>query len=118
MTTASTNPTTAPTVSSTSTPPAESEREIAFEHLVAGRLALQVLRNQLDTQIAAVRAQLMVAEEQLRQTEDMLRRADEKLARQHPDKVNPRRHEFEPEHRRSRPSASPPTRRSGGSKRS
>jgi hypothetical protein len=31
--------------------------------------------NQLDMQIAGLRAQLMVAEEQLRRTEDMLRRA-------------------------------------------
>jgi len=74
--------------------------------------------NQLDTQIAGLRAQLMVAEEQLRRTGDMLRRADEDLARQHPDKVSPRPHEVEPGHRRSRPSASPPAHRSGGSKRS
>jgi hypothetical protein len=71
--------------------------------------------NQLDTQIAGLRAQLMVAEEQLRRTEGMLRRADENLARQHPDNVSPRP-EVEPEHRRSRPSASPPAHRSGGSK--
>ena len=45
--------------------------------------------NQLDAQIAGLRAQLMVAEEQLRRTEGMLRRADENLARQHPDKVSP-----------------------------
>jgi hypothetical protein len=36
---------------------------------------LQVLHNQLDTQIAGLRAQLMVAEEELRRPEDMLRRA-------------------------------------------
>jgi hypothetical protein len=54
--------------------------------------------NQLDVQIAGLRAELMVAEEQLRRTEDMLRR------------VRPRPHEVEPEHRRSH--------RSGGSKRS
>lgn len=114
MTTTSTTPS---TVSSTSTPLAESEREIKFEDLVSGCLTLQVLRNQLDTQIAGLRAQLMVAEEQLRRTEDMLRRAEEKLARQHPDKVSPRPHEVEPEHRRSPSSASSPVRRSGGSKR-
>ncbi len=92
MTTTSTTP----AVSATSAPaassiqPAETEREIAFEHLVAGRLTLQVLRNQLDTQIAGLHAQLLVAESQLRQTEDMLERAEAKLARQHPDKVAPR----------------------------
>ena len=37
--------------------------------------------NQLDAQIAGLRAQLMVAEEQLRRTEGMLRRADENLGR-------------------------------------
>jgi hypothetical protein len=72
--------------------------------------------NQLDTQIAGLRAQLLVAEEQLQRTEGMLRRADENLARQHPDKVSPRLHEVEPEHLRSRSSASPPAHRSGGSK--
>ena len=89
MTTTSTTPavpaTSTPAASSTQ--PAETEREIAFEHLVAGRLTLQVLRNQLDTQIAGLHAQLLVAESQLRQTEDMLERAEAKLARQHPDKV-------------------------------
>jgi hypothetical protein len=72
--------------------------------------------NQLDTQIAGLRAQLLVAEEQLQRTEGMLRRADENLARQHPDKVSPRLHEVEPEHLRSRSSASPRAHRSGGSK--
>ena len=52
--------------------------------------------NQLDLQIADLRAELMVAEEQLRRTEDMLRR------------LHPRPHEVEPKHRRSH--------RSGGSK--
>jgi hypothetical protein len=52
--------------------------------------------NQLDLQIAGLRAELMVAEEQLRRTEDMLRR------------LHPRPHEVEPKHRRSH--------RSGGSK--
>lgn len=94
MTTTSTTPavpaTSTPAASSTQ--PAETEREIAFEHLVAGRLTLQVLRNQLDTQIAGLHAQLLVAESQLRQTEDMLERTDAKLARQHPDKVAPSDH--------------------------
>jgi len=89
-TTSTTPPTPAPTTGTTSASPTETEREITFEHLVAGRLALQVLRNQLDTQIAGLHAQLLVAESQLRQTEDMLERAEAKLARQHPDKVVPR----------------------------
>ena len=92
MTTTSTTPTVPATTAATAspTPTAQPEREIAFEHLVAGRLTLQVLRNQLDTQIAGLQAQLLVAESQLRQTEDMLERAEAKLARQHPDKVTPR----------------------------
>ncbi len=76
--------------------------------------------NQLDMQIAGLRAQLMVAEEQLRRTEDMLRRRIDNLARPHPGKVSAwRPHEVEPEHRRSRLFGPPAGRhRSGGSKRS
>ena len=96
MTTTSTTPT------STSATPKANEREVAFEHLVSGRLALQVLRNQLDTQIAGLRAQLAVAESQKRHAEDMLRRADEKLERQHPHEWVYLVEEAPPEPKRSR----------------
>jgi hypothetical protein len=75
------------TDTSTTTPaaPKEPEREVAFENLIAGRLALQVLRNQIDTQIVGLQAQLAVTQAHMRNTEEMLERANDKLARHHPE---------------------------------
>lgn len=60
---------------------------VSFEDFVTGRLTLVALRNELETQVAGLRSQLVIAESQLHQTEDLLRRADEKMAAQHPEAV-------------------------------
>jgi hypothetical protein len=86
----------------TPTAPKESEREIAFENLISGRLALQVLRNQLDTQIVGLQAQLAITQAHMRHTEDLLKRADEKLARQHPEAYAAMTVEIAQEPRRTR----------------
>ena len=100
MTTTSTTPTQSSNPAAAT--PKANEREVAFEHLVSGRLALQVLRNQLDTQIAGLRAQLAVAESQKRQAEEMLVRAEAKLERQHPHEWAYLMEEAPPESKRSR----------------
>lgn len=61
-----------------------SRKNVSVEDLLVGRLTLLALRNQLNTRVAELRSQLVVAEGQLRQCIDLLARADEKLARQDP----------------------------------
>jgi hypothetical protein len=70
----------------TSAPEApDSHSHVSLEDFVAGRLTLQMLHNQLETQIATLRAQLTVADAQLRQTDELLRLANEKMAAQLPE---------------------------------
>jgi hypothetical protein len=83
-------------------PPKETEREIAFEHLISGRLALQVLRNQIDTQIVGLRAQLAIAESHMKRTVQMLEQTEAKLSRQHPEYFALMVENLEPGSRRQR----------------
>jgi hypothetical protein len=71
---------------------------VSLADFVAGRLTLQVLHNQLETQLATLRSQTVVAEEQLRQTDELLRRADEKMAERFPGSLEALRHQH-PENR-------------------
>ncbi len=59
-------------------------KNVSVEDLLVGRLTLLALRNQLDTRVAELRSQLVVAEGQLHQCVDLLGRAEGKLARQDP----------------------------------
>lgn len=72
------------TTSSRSSSGGGRRKNVSVEDLLVGRLTLLALRNQLDTRVAELRSQLVVAEGQLRQCADLLGRADEKLARQDP----------------------------------
>jgi hypothetical protein len=56
-----------------------------FEDFVTGRLTIITVRNQLDTQVAQLRSQLVVAESQLRQSKELLHRADEAMTERFPD---------------------------------
>jgi hypothetical protein len=68
-----------------STPSApESSRELAFDKLIAGRLALQVLRGALHQQDATLRAQLAQNFEHEQRIDHMLERLDRRLAEHHP----------------------------------
>lgn len=77
-----------PASSSSSSSPstaAESPRQLAFDKLVGGRLALLVVRGQLRQQDAQLRAQLAqnLAHEQ--RIDHMLERLDKRLAEHHPE---------------------------------
>lgn len=63
----------------------DTPHEQSVEKLVAGRLTLQVTRNQLDSQAAGLRSQLAITEEHRRHAERLLARLDEKLAKEAPD---------------------------------
>jgi hemerythrin len=70
--------------SSTAGDSAVSRRDARHEKLLAGRLAALTLRNQLDSQAAALRVQLAVVQDHKRHAEQLIHRFDEKLAQQHP----------------------------------
>jgi hypothetical protein len=68
---------TTPSKSSTSQPQHD------YAHLVKGRLALLLLRNQLDSRAATLRSQLMVTEEHQREAERLLESVEGRLASEH-----------------------------------
>jgi hypothetical protein len=65
-------------------PASDGQHRRREEQLIAGRLAILLLRNQLDSQVAALRTQLALTEANQREAQLMLEKIDDRLARQHP----------------------------------
>jgi hypothetical protein len=66
-------------------PASDGQHRRREEQLIAGRLAILLLRNQLDSQVAALRTQLTLTEANRRLAQLMLEKIDDRLARQHPE---------------------------------